>query len=343
MKKNLFVFAVAGAVIAAIVVFYFGVISYYSQISGQADQLKVYKEDIEKIMAKKGEVPSQKWVEAYEARQKELDSEIAGCRNYYIEIDKTLEKWFPGLKIDKNEMPAVGDFKATYLSEKDVTIRQLKAKKLYGASEEESGEENKAEEGKDLGFGEPTADNLKKLQKQFWIQKALFNSIMESNVVKCEKLEFPDINQSKAASFTYGVLIPFNLTVAIQNKDIPGFVHNTMKFRNDKDASSICVLFKNISIARIPDEIKNIPENIEAKPVPDKNRDTYKPEQVRLPLSKLVIEGEALDFDFALAMQAAKEDQAVKDKAAKDKAAKNKAAKGKPGKDSKDTDKEENK
>lgn len=329
MKKNWFIFVVAGAIIAAIAIFYFGVISYYSQISGQTDQLKGYNEDIEKIMAKKGEVPSLKWVGAYEARQKELDTEITGCRHYYIEIDKTLERWFPGLKIDKNDMPSVGDFKATYLSEKDVLIKQLKAKKLYGTSEEEMGEEKKSDEGKDLGFGEPTADNLKKLQKQFWIQKVLFTSIMESNVVKCERLEFPDINQSKAVSFTYGSFIPFNLAVSIQNKDLTGFVHNVMKFRNDKDAFSLCILFRNVSIARISDEIKNIPENIEANPEPEKNKDAYKPEQVRLPPSKLVIEGEVLDFDLSTAGQAAKEEPAGKDKQSKDKTGKDKKEKPK--------------
>ncbi|MEW6026801.1 MAG: hypothetical protein AB1599_05880 [Planctomycetota bacterium] len=333
MKKNWFILVMAGAIIASLVIFYLGVISYYSRISEETNQLNGYKDRIEKIMTKKGEVPSQKWVAAYEARQKELDSEIAGCRNYYAGIDKTLEKWFPGLAIDKNDMPSVGDFKARYLSEKDVMIRQLKAKKLYGAADEETGEEKKSDEGKDLGFGEPSADNLRKLQKQFWIQKSLFTSIMESGVAKCERLEFPGTSPSRPVSFSYGTLIPFNLTVCIQNKDIPGFIYNMMKFRGDKDASALCILFRNVSVTRLPDEIRNISEAIEEKPQLEKNRETYKPEPARLPLSRLSIEGEALDFDFSVVAPVPKAEPPRKDKPPKDKPAK------KPAKDKSDKDK----
>lgn len=314
MKKNWFVLIVAVAVLVAIVIFYFGVISYYQEISEQTDQLKEYQEKIERIMAKKDEVPSQKWIEQYEARQKELDNEIASGKKYYMEIDKSLEKWFPGLKIEK-EMPSVGDFKTMYLDKKDAKIKELKAKKLYGIAEGDIGEEKPAEDGKDLGFGEPAADNLKKLQKQFWIQEALFASMMESNVVKCERLEFHDSNPSRPVSFSCGAYIPFSMTVCIQNKDVSGFIYNVMKFRNNKDTPSICVLVRNVALTRISDEIKNIPERMDKKQVPDKDRDTYKSEPVRLPLSRLSFEGDVLDFDFP-----AKEEPApIKDKPSNDK------------------------
>ena len=314
MKKNWFILIVAVTVLVAIVIFYFGVISYYQEISQQTDQLKEYKEKIERIMAKKDEVPSQKWIEQYEARQKELDNEIASGKKYYMEIDKSLEKWFPELKIEK-AMPSADNFKTMYLDKKDAKIKELKAKKLYGVSDDETGEEKKMEEGKDLGFGEPAADNIKKLQKQFWIQEALFASMMESNVVKCERLEFHDSNPSRPVSFSYGSYIPFNLTVCIQNKDVPGFIYNVMKFRSDKNTPSICVLVRNVSLTRISDEIKNIPERTDKQQVPHKDKDTYKPESVRLPLSRLSFEGDVLDFDFP-----AKEEPApVKDKPGKDK------------------------
>lgn len=314
MKKNWFILIVAAAVLIAVVIFYFGVISYYQQISQQTDQLKKSQEKIELIMTKKDNVPSQKWIEQYEARQKELDNEIASGKKYYLEIDKSLERWFPGLKIEK-ELPSVGDFKTMYLDKKDAKVKELKAKKLYGLAEGETGEEKPAEDGKDLGFGEPAADNLKKLQKQFWIQEALFASMMESNVVKCERLEFHDSNPSRPISFSYGSYIPFSLTVCIQNKDVPGFIYNVMKFRSGKDTSSICVLVRNVSLTRISDEIKNIPERMDEKQVPDKDRDTYKPEPARLPLSRLSFEGDVLDFDLS-----AKEEPApVKDKPGKDK------------------------
>jgi len=334
MKKNWFILAVAVAVLIAIAIFYLGVISYYQEISQQKDQLKVYQDKLEQIMTKKDNVPSQKWIEQYEARQKDLDSEIANGKKYYMEIDKTLEKWFPGLKIDK-EMPSVGDFKTMYLDKKDAKIKELKAKKLYGFIEDEIGDERPAQDGKDLGFGEPTADNLKKLQKQFWIQDALFTSMMESNVVNCEKLEFHDNNPSRPISFSYGSYIPFNVTVCIQNKDVPAFIYNVMKFRNDKDASSICVQIRNVSLARISEEINKIPERMDRKQVPDKDKDTYKPEPFRLPLSRLSIEGDVLDFDLSLTMPAVKDEPKIKDKPVKEKPGKSRPVKDNQGQDGK--------
>ncbi|HLD36393.1 MAG TPA: hypothetical protein VJC37_06695 [Planctomycetota bacterium] len=338
MKKNWFVVIVAITVLVAIVIFYFGVISYDQEIAQQTDQLKEYQEKIERIMDKKNEVPSQKWIELYQARQKELDNEIANGKKYYMDIDKSLEKWFPGLRIEK-EMPSVGDFKTMYLDKKDAQIKELKAKKLYGFIEGEIGEEKRAEEGRDLGFGEPAADNLKKLQKQFWIQESLFASMMESNVVKCERLEFPENNSSWPISFSYGSYIPFKVTVCIQNKDVPGFIYNVMKFRGDKDAPSICVQVRNVSLARISDEINNIPEIMDKKQVPEKDKEAYKPESFRLPLSRLSLEGYVLDFDLSLTMPGVKEGSKNNEKPLKEKPGKSKSAKGNSGEDKNKEDK----
>ena len=54
---------------------------------------------------------------------------------------------------------------------------------------------------------------------------------------------------------------------------------------------------------------------MDKKQVPEKDKEAYKPESFRLPLSRLSFEGDVLDFDLS-----AKEEPApVKDKPGKDK------------------------
>ncbi|MDI6733171.1 MAG: hypothetical protein QME16_04545, partial [Planctomycetota bacterium] len=137
MKKNLVLMIMSGSIIIALVVFYLLVFSYYQAISENRARLKNYQDELNKITSKKEDVVSDKWIKQYEERHKELNKEIPDCKNYYIEIDKALERWFPRLNIT-TVAPSREDFKPIYQSEKNNLIKQLKDKKIYGVSEGES-------------------------------------------------------------------------------------------------------------------------------------------------------------------------------------------------------------
>jgi len=295
LKKNWLSIVVISAILIAIVIFYFGVINYYQDISKGRKTLIENQGNLEKMRVHRQELPSRLWIEYYNKWRAQLDAETYICKDYYKDIDKTLGKWFPGLTIGKNGLPSESDFKTKYLSEKNVIIELLKDKKLYGVSKDGDNKEQSIEEGKDLGFGEPTADNLQELQKHFWIQQKLFLDMIESNVAKCEKLTFP----ISGTPFSCGSVIPFHLTVLIQNKDIPVFINNILKFQESKKDVSLAILLRNISIFRLKEEINNLPEIKELeKAIPEIEKNSYKPSSIKLPLSRLFLEGEVLDFVF---------------------------------------------
>lgn len=295
MKSNLFTVLIAIVVLAALAIFYFGVVSYYQNVSSQKVQLSENKDRIARLIAKKDDVPSQKWIELYESRQKELDGEIVRVKEYYMGMDKSLEKWFPALKVS-NGAPSFGDFKTMYLDKKTAKIKELKAKKIYVSFDEDARDSRRAEEGRDLGFGEPTEANIGKLQKHFWIQEFLFSAMLDSGVIRCDMIEFPD----KPASFTYGSYIPFVLTVRLQNKNVPSFMYNLMRVRNAGGDIAVALMIKSVSLTRISEEIEGHPEWMDIKNIPEKDRDSYKPEVINPPISRLYIEGDVLDFDFTV-------------------------------------------
>ncbi|MFH0889179.1 MAG: hypothetical protein V1871_08235 [Planctomycetota bacterium] len=286
------------AIILTIVIVYFSLIDYYQDIPKERKILRENKENIGRMISNQYELPSQLWIERYNKWRAELGAETVVCKDYYKDIDRTLGKWFPGLTVGKNGLVPESDFKIKYLSEKNAIIKLLKNKKLYGIFKERNNKEQSIEDGKDLGFDEPTANNIRKLQKQFWIQQKLFSDIIGSNVAKCEKLTFPVSNTSQV-TFLYGSIITFHLTVFIQNKDIPILVYNILKFQENKKDISFAILLKNISISRLTEEINNLPEIKELERViPETEKNGYKLSPIKSPLSRLSLEGEVLDFNF---------------------------------------------
>lgn len=298
LTKNWFKKIIIGSAVVAIVIFYFGVISYYKDISKQRRVLKENQEKIEKMIVNKDAVPSRLWIEKYNKWQTEIDIEISKCKSYYKDIDKTLGKWFQGLTIGKDGVPSESDFKIRYLAEKNAIIKQLRDKKIYDVpGDRDIKKESIGEEG-DLGFDEPTVDNLQKLQKQFWVQQKLFADMIDSNVVKCEKLKFRVSGESEGA-FLFGSVIPFYLTVTIQNKDIPIFIHNILKFQENRKTAYFAILIKNIRIFRLSEEINHFPEiKVLEETVSETEKNNFKPPFIKLPLSRLSLEGEILDFNF---------------------------------------------
>lgn len=285
-------------IILTIVIVYFGLIDYYWDIPKERKILRENEENIEKMISNKYELPSLLWIGRYNKWQTELDAETSACKDYYKDIDRTLGKWFPGLTIGQNGLPSESDFKIKYLSERNAIIKLLKNKKLYGVFKDGDNKEQSIEDGKDLGFDEPTVNNLQKLQKHFWIQQKLFSDIIGSNVTKCEKLTFPVSNTSQIA-FLYRSVIPFHLTVYIQNKDIPIFIYNILKFQENRKDTSFAILLKNISIFRLTEEINNLPEIKELeKAISETEKNSYKLSPIKLPPSRLSLEGEVLDFNF---------------------------------------------
>jgi len=298
MKKNLFLALVIVGLLIAAAIFYFGVFTYYQEISSQETTLNTNHEAMDRIMAEKSAQPSREWIAQRQKYIEWLDREISECRNYYMEMDNGLEKWFGDLPRGKDGIPAEGDFRARYFREKDAWIKQLKDKKVYESGEDESAE-SVSDEGKNLGFGEPKADNIQRLQKQFWIQEKLFADMLASKAVKCEKVNFHD--SKKDIKFQYGTMIPFNLTVLIQNKDVPVFVGNILRFPDIKDWAHLPVLIKDISVSRVIDDVNALGEIKRLnKAIPESQKSTYKPEPIKAPLSRLIIEGEVIDFDFSV-------------------------------------------
>jgi len=294
LKKN---WIVAGAIIIfliSIAFFYLGVFVYYTDKVEQENVLAENQSRIDGKLVKPKSVASIKWLEQMGKRQQELSDEITNSKKYYRDRDQLLEKWFTGLVIGRDGLPSEGNFQVRYLAEKNALIRQLKDNKIIGSITEENTGESYKDEGKDLGFGEPKLDNLQKLQKRFWIQQELVADMLISNVSKCEKIVFPVSNNPAAATFQFGTLIRFNVTVLIANKDIPVFIKNILESHSPLFLNA---QLKDIIISRVTDEIIRLPEIIElGKRNPASERAGFKTPELKIPLSRLFLEGEVLDF-----------------------------------------------
>jgi hypothetical protein len=277
-------------------IFYCGVISYYQDISAERKILMENQKNLEKMMARKKELPSRSRIDSYNKWREELDSEIFSCKEYYKNINGTLLQWFPGLMIGNNGLPSENDFKVRYKAEEKAIIKLLKDKKLYDVSNDKDKNRQSIEWEMNFGFSEPSLGNLRDLQKHFWIQQKLFSDMSESNVARCERLSFP-VSSTPYVNFPYGNIIPFNLTIIIQHKDIPIFISNVLKVQNKN--KFFAILIKNISILRLAGEINNLPEIKELREnIPETEKSSYKPSLIKLPLSKLLIDGDVLCFDF---------------------------------------------
>lgn len=311
LKINLYKSALIVIAIAIVALFYAGVWDYYNEISALKAKLAQKEKDIDKL-AKNPDTKSTRAVVRIKEYQSALDTETNSCKGYYKTKGELLSRWFPGMAVKPDGIPEAGDFKAKYVDEKNGLIRALKERKIkIGAITK--GDEEPISEDIQLGFSEPTADNIKMVQKQFWLQQMLVNAMIESDVVHCEKISFTIKNPAPgggAKSGTspnnpfagmrkipgdIGTAIPFELHIRLANKNAPAFVYNIL--RNAKD--SFLMDIRKIELVRVMDEITAYPEI----KTPDKQplgteKESYKPPALAIPLIKLVIEGEALDFDI---------------------------------------------
>lgn len=307
------IFIAVGVIMAA--AFYFGVWNYYQMADEQRRLLADNEANIDKIMKKPAEVPSELWVRQANEYTEKLKTEIAACKDYYQQKDKPIEAWFSGLTLGQDGLPEQGDFKVRYVDEKDRLIKQLKDKKIrigiIGAEETEPAEEDKTPLQRDaeLGFEEPTKQNLAGLQKRFWMQKELVEVMLKSGVTNCEKMTFGPsggasapkgpkgavtVSTANRLTANLGSAIPFELKVAMHNKDIAGFIHNLLKISE----TGFLVTVKKIEVSRVAKELANYPEIKEPEqPVPLDKKEGYKTPEIAPPLVRLVLHGEALDFE----------------------------------------------
>ncbi|MFA5795182.1 MAG: hypothetical protein WC980_09005 [Candidatus Brocadiia bacterium] len=293
----------SGGVIIAVIL-YMGVWANYQQADEQREQLRQKGSKIDKLMTKQA---STKDVERLRKYQEILDRESVVCKGYYKGKEGFSAKWFKGINIKPDGLPEPGDFKARYVDEKNQLIRKLKDNKITIGIKLEEGDQAKMEENQ-LGFEEPTADNLKNLQKKFWIHEMIINTMIESEILHCEKISFGVFASSPAGSGKgvqppqlqkipgdMGFIIPFEVMVNVHNKNAPIFIQNIL----NKSKNSFLILLRKIDISRVTEELANYPEiKIMEKAIPLSEKDTYKPPVSKTPPVKMVIQGEILDFDI---------------------------------------------
>ncbi|MFH1227992.1 MAG: hypothetical protein V1701_08855 [Planctomycetota bacterium] len=297
----------AGLLIAGIItvaILYMGVWCYYQDANNQRGQLNQKGTKIKQMMVKQA---STKEVAQYRKYQEALDKETAACKGYYKEKEALLTRWFKGINIKADGLPEPGDFKTRYVDEKSQLIRKLRDNKITVGVKIEDGDQAKMLEAQ-LGFEEPTADNMKNLQKKFWIQEMLINTMIESDVLHCDKISFSALALSSAGSNKnvqpvqsqkipgdLGSMTPFELTINVYNKNAPMVIQNII----NKSKDNFLIWLKKVDISRIPEELVNYPEiKTLEKAIPLSEKDTYKPPVPKTPPVKMVIQGEILDFDI---------------------------------------------
>lgn len=298
----------AAAAIAIAAVFYLGVWSNYESASGQRTGLEDKEKKMDLMMRNPG-TASKRMVAVYKEYQDALGKETTNCQGYYKEKGALLTRWFSGISIEPNGLPKHGEFKARYIDEKNQLIRKLKDNKIRVAIIPEEGDAAKAEDAQ-MGFEEPTPENLKNLQKRFWIQEMLVNAMTESDVLvlHCEKMTFAAVNAppggagkpppAQAARLipgNLGTVVSFELNVNLHAGNAPVLIENILKRSKD----GFLVEIKKVELSRIADELANYPEFKSPEKQPSiAEKESYKPPALKPPMVKLTIQGEALDFDI---------------------------------------------
>lgn len=248
LKANLF-WAVLGVVALAIVGF--GVVAAggrWTALNHAMAELETRQGDLEKLIPKIKELPTQQWTAAYDEHVKRLTAQKSDCLKYFARKDAVLERWFDvPLPIDK------GRFSSIYYQRRSFLERYLKEDINLDTGERQSAEDERSND-KQVQFGRKAArgavgvsdpvfhlpdldinrsfsdEQLHAYQKMYNIHRELVRIAVDSGVKALVAIRFPagaspeQLYDPQALEYGLGRAIPVEMVVEIMEDRVSAFL-----------------------------------------------------------------------------------------------------------------------
>lgn len=291
--KNRFLVISTIIIIAMVVFFIVFIKTYWDNIKTKRLLVKKEKTTLEMIEKTGTNNPTDPKIKAYLDYKQKLELEYQQCLAYYKEIDKAMEKWFDGIKMDQSGNPTEESFLTAYNNAKTKLIGEsLNAQniKVVPETEEEVMDEDRKAE--ILGFTVPTdKTQYKAIQKRFWIQKRLIEALSLNGleINKCGAIKVRKTAELVKTPDNLGVMIPFELTVYLPYKNI-GRLFSSITETSKGGPFLIIEQTKITRASKQGEEIKEITVLTQGQKQWEAPQD--------LPLVKVFIVGSTIDFEI---------------------------------------------
>jgi hypothetical protein len=326
LKQNGFwcLLAVIGA---AIVASYFCFVeASRSERNKWASTLDKQTKDLDEILSKPAELPSQKQVRAYTTRLTDLQTDLADCRKWLKKYDDSLEKWFDVLPPN----PTVGNFESVFNTDRQALEKELTDAGIRVGFLQKGPEMGMVAPAVALGglnwetVGGPGSPSIKEVQKRYWIRRRVANVLLAvqaqhaaANVKPVASLEetafFPFSRHQPGEEYPgwptapyrlpheYGTVITCGIRAEMLNAVVPTFLKLLLEI--DSPAPELLSHLRGvrIAVAEAPKEkeIETVeypagqnPEPLKQKKLAEMREKFHQPKPVRV-----FVTNDVFDFD----------------------------------------------
>lgn len=242
------------------------------------------KTELDGVLSKPEEIPSDKQVEAYAKRLKELQADLEQCKSWYKSYDDSLEAWFQGLPAQ----PDPGVFGATYDAKRQDMETALKAAGIQigiQPMQSSTGAMGPVTGGLNWPMvGSPNAPSIKDIQKQYWVRERVSNALLaiqqatnNKGVSTLEEIIFsphpkkqpPDDYPSwppfpEGLPNNYGMVITCGIRVEMSNAQAPAFLK--MLLEKDEPSPKLLTHLRGVRITITNPMQDKVPETIDYTP-----------------------------------------------------------------------------
>lgn len=317
VKRYAFWIGMGGVGLVLLLFYVMFVVSAQSQASALQTNLLTQKQQLSNLQNKGADLPNAEWAKVFADHKKSLEAQRDAVKKFYKdEGDPFLETWFDELKtkVPQGSQPTLGDFLAQYKDNMDRLVKYLEAKSIQvGAKKGRLGGES--EGGFEIRVKDVNDNNMRGLQKHYWIQKRLADVMVQSNVAVFEKIDFKDDITRRdegpgaggvpgaaalprdvsptSLPLSLGQSIPFELTVHLKYSDVPLLLANFLKFETKSLPLMTRIRSFKIRKTQTPKEVERVEVNVNELNKPEHKKKVVEPIPV-----KVVLVGEVLDFEI---------------------------------------------
>ena len=291
--KDRFLIGTGIVIIAMVLFFVFFIRSYWVKISDERELIGREKMTLDMIEKTRSNNPTDPKIRAFLDYKQKLEKEYQQCFAYYKEIDKTIEKWFDSVILDRAGNPTEDSFVPAYNNAKNKLINEsLKDHNISVVKE--NGEEvtETANREEVLGFVASTDKaQYKEIQKRFWIQKKLIDALISTGIEvrKCGQINIKKALEPLKIPDNLGIMIPFEITVYLPYKNVDRLFASIIG--NSKGGPFLIIQHTKITrVSKQGEQVKEVTVMLSEK-------EQWKPMQ-DMPLVKVFIAGSALDFEI---------------------------------------------
>ncbi|MBI5368137.1 MAG: hypothetical protein HZA54_13960 [Planctomycetes bacterium] len=316
VKRHAFWIAMGAVGVVIVVLYVVLVVSTQSAAQTLQGELLAQENQLGQLKDAGDQLPTEAFAKAYREHKDAIAKQRDEVKLFYRDNgDSRLETWFEELrgKVSAGQQPTLGDFVPQYKDSTDKLVKYLEGAGIQVGPRKGKFDTASGDGGFELKVRDVNENNMKQLQKHFWIQKRLADVLVASRVQIFERIEFRDTTPTGPAAPSPGAggdplgprtvlpnalvrdlgqAIPFELTVHLLHSDVPKLLSNLLKFEKSFPLMVRVRAFK-VRKTQTPPEEKKI--NV---PVEEMEKPGHKPADAEPIAVTVVIVGEALDFNI---------------------------------------------